>query len=140
MPSYFKLEITIPHSSYVLPRGPAECLLAALDAMPGDLGEPCLRLRDNLREALAVDEAARRANKEHKAAEHDETLDTQAEDAVRPCEDGTVMCFECGYVGDVLPMARGDAEPLYVCRTNGCGRQGRPSALTFFMTGLHDAR
>lgn len=96
--SDFRFHIDIPHTVYSLGRAQAGALLESLEAMGDGCGEPCERLRADLRRALAVTAAA------------DPARDPEAP-----------VCWACGQ-----PAAT-DAGPgglRHVCRTQGCARHG----------------
>lgn len=128
----FKLEVELEGVRHVLNREAAQMLLERLDEFGDDCSEGCKRLREDLRKALALTEGQGRGA----AGARVETTVT-AEFSVTAGEsrpDGAA-CAWCGEEGQAVPMRPGDAEPLYVCRTPGCCRNGLPEAKAFFTTG-----
>ncbi len=122
----FKMEIELKGVRYVLNRAASEELLKAVESFGEDCGDPCKRLRDDLRKALAMMEPDGQIAEV--TEEHTVTFNVKTHgDAVR--------CAWCGEPGDES-MQAGDSEALYVCRTQGCQRRGIPAARQFFTTGF----
>ena len=128
----FKLEVELKGTRYVLNRTAAEMLLERIDAFGDNCGETCKRMRGDLRKALAeTDDAARGAEE----AEVSEEVTFRM--SVLPGDPGAAgtPCFLCEEPGERIPGNPGDTEDLWVCRTEGCPREGKPAAREFFTTG-----
>lgn len=127
----FKLEVELKGVRHVLNRAAAAMLLERFDSFGDDCGESCKRLREDLRKALAATEDQGRGIPEvisEKTFAAKFRIDGDGrEDEAR--------CAWCGEAGKAVPMRPGDAEPLYVCTTPECSRNGLPEARAFFTTG-----
>lgn len=121
-----KLELTLDGVRYVFGRADSERLLAAMAAWGDDCSDPCRRLREALGWSLNATEEQRAERK----AKIDAACGISREaDATAP------HCWLCGRKGEPLPVEPGDSEGLYVCRTEGCARKGKPAARLYFETG-----
>lgn len=127
MAGNFKMEVTLKGTRYVLNRAACEELLKAVEAFGEDCGDPCKRLREDLRKALSMTESDGQVCEV--TEEHTVTFE------VRPEQTKAACCAWCGEAGEQLPMSPGDAEPLYVCRSTGCQRMDKPATRSFFTTG-----
>lgn len=125
----FKMEITLKGTRYVLNRAAAEELLKAVEAFGDDCGEPCKRLRSDLRKALAMSAS------DGKTAEVIEETTVNLTIAFGGDGSTAARCAWCGEPGVEQAMQAGDSEPLFVCRTPGCQRYGIPATRQFFTTG-----
>lgn len=108
--SEWRFHVEIPRICCALGRPEAEALLDALDGLGGGCGEPCARLRDELRRALTVREVAEPA-----------PVKAEAEPEASPA-----VCGACGRDGHELPAEDGVGGALWVCWGAGCARNCRP--------------
>ena len=116
------LKIRLQNRVYVLGREMSEELLAALDKFGDDCAEGCKVMREDLRAALAYRVGDPRP--EFRSPD----LAAAAEEV--EAADGGPVCWACEKPGE----AAGD--DLWVCRTKGCPREGRPAAAEYFETGV----
>lgn len=138
MSGEFKMTLELHAAQYVLNRDACELLLEKLDTFGDDCGHPCKRMREDLRAALAADEAARVAKpvaKREPEVEVRTTLDAQPEGGGEPenapAGDGTPRCGWCEEDGEPF-AADDDGRPRWVCRTDGCPRRGKPAGREAF--------
>ncbi len=135
----FRMTVEMPRTRYVLNRSACVMLLATLETYGDACGDPCKRLREDLRKALATDAAAQAEADVHPETQDPEvteeiTVNLVASSDEAQADDGVVRCAWCDEAGEKVPMQPGDAEQLYVCRTQFCPRKGKPAARQAFET------
>ncbi len=139
MNAEFRMTVEMPRTRYVLNRAACVRLLATLETYGDDCGDPCKRMREDLRKALAADAAAQAdagVSTEHQEPEVTEEVEVdiaQVSNKER-ADDGVVRCAWCDEEGQKLPIKEEGETQLYICRTSGCPRKGRPQNRKTFET------